>query len=140
MPLDPSEFEKELNTLGDKDEFIDNDNIKWELINSITNNGGYNYNKVEKVARRVPMVHSASLEPPDDPMGDFWEKLHSKYIGVIAAQSLGECNTQLILRTFHTSGVAVSKSDSMSQDDIVGDLSTASKCLHGNKNRNYKEI
>jgi len=72
--------------------------------------------------------------------GDFWEKLHSKYIGVIAAQSLGECNTQLILRTFHTSGVAVSKSDSMSQDDIVGDLSTASKCLHGNKNRNYKDI
>jgi len=72
--------------------------------------------------------------------GDFWSILHSKFIGVLAAQSLGECNTQLILRTFHTSGVAVSKSDSMSQDDIVGDLSTASKCLHGNKNRSYKAI
>lgn len=35
--------------------------------------------------------------------GDLYKDLHSKYIGVIAAQSLGECNTQLVLRTFHLS-------------------------------------
>jgi len=73
--------------------------------------------------------------------GDLWRKLHSRYVGVIAAQSLGECNTQLVLRTFHTSGVATSKGgDSMHQDDIVGDLSSASKCLHDVKSSNYKSI
>jgi len=71
--------------------------------------------------------------------GDLWKKLHSRYVGVIAAQSLGECNTQLVLRTFHTSGVATSKGD-MHQDDIVGDLSNASKSLHDVKNSNYKDI
>jgi len=73
--------------------------------------------------------------------GDLWKKLHSRYIGVIAAQSLGETNTQLVLRTFHNSGVATSREkDSMHQDDIVGDLSNASKCLHDVKSSNYKEI
>lgn len=73
--------------------------------------------------------------------GDLWKKLHSRYVGVIAAQSLGEKNTQLVLRTFHESGVAKTKSgESMHQDDIVGDLSNASKCLHDVKSSNYKEI
>ena len=43
--------------------------------------------------------------------GDLWKSLDSRFVGVIAAQSCGECNTQLVLRTFHTSGVAVIKGD-----------------------------
>jgi len=35
--------------------------------------------------------------------GDLYKHLHSEFIGVIAAQSLGETNTQLILRVFHSS-------------------------------------
>jgi len=70
--------------------------------------------------------------------GDLYDVLDSKFIGVIAAQSLGECNTQLVLRTFHTSGVAVlhktvegeEESAEMKQQDIVADLSTVSKLLH----------
>lgn len=68
--------------------------------------------------------------------GELHDMLDSNFIGVIAAQSLGECNTQLVLRTFHTSGVAVLNKDDdgssadMAQQDIVADLSTVSKLLH----------
>lgn len=57
---------------------------------------------------------------------------NSKYIGIISAQSLGERATQLVLRTFHTSGVAStsSESDSMEQEDIVSGLSRVTKLLH----------
>jgi hypothetical protein len=66
------------------------------------------------------------------------KNLHSKYIGIIAAQSLGEANTQLVLRTFHTSGAAKIKGQTkeddidgeMIQQDIVADLSEASNILH----------
>ncbi|MCK5613837.1 hypothetical protein KAR91_68870, partial [Candidatus Pacearchaeota archaeon] len=48
--------------------------------------------------------------------------VNSRFIGVVAAQSLGETNTQLVLRTFHTSGVAVVRDSDgegdMKQDDI----------------------
>lgn len=76
--------------------------------------------------------------------GDLHDIIRSKYIGVIAAQGLGETNTQLVLRTFHTSGSAVTKKDqeddtSMKQMDIVGDLSTASRLLHlSNENKEKK--
>lgn len=66
--------------------------------------------------------------------GELYEMLDTEFVGVIAAQSLGECNTQLVLRTFHTSGVAVldkeSEGEDMKQHDIVADLSTVSKLLH----------
>ncbi len=70
--------------------------------------------------------------------GDFYKNLNSEYIGVIAAQSLGEANTQLVLRTFHTSGVAqIKKSEDNEtenndfiQQDIVADLTSASNKLH----------
>lgn len=69
--------------------------------------------------------------------GELYDMLDTEFIGIIAAQSLGECNTQLVLRTFHTSGVAVlnkedgsEESDDMKQQDIVADLSTVSKLLH----------
>jgi len=74
--------------------------------------------------------------------GELYKQLNSKFIGIIAAQALGECNTQLILRTFHTSGVAVTSEENvdMKQMDIVGDLSTVSKLLHKFDNKNYKDI
>jgi len=74
--------------------------------------------------------------------GELNKILDSKFIGVIAAQSLGECNTQLILRTFHTSGVAVpgEENKDMKQMDIVGDLSSVSRLLHKFKDKTYKTI
>ena len=81
--------------------------------------------------------------------GELYKTLHSRFIGVIAAQALGERGTQLVLRTFHTSGSAVIKKDNeeseesnkdMKQMDIVSDLSTVSKLLHQFKGKSYKEI
>ncbi|MGB9674508.1 MAG: hypothetical protein ACPLX8_00080 [Nanopusillaceae archaeon] len=45
----------------------------------------------------------------------------SPYIGFIAAQSLGERSTQLILRTFHTGGVA--QGTGTSNEDIISAIS-----------------
>jgi len=75
--------------------------------------------------------------------GEHYTNLNSRFIGVIAAQSLGECNTQLVLRTFHTSGVAEIKDDTsedMSQQDIINELSRASKALHQFKNVTYMDL
>ena len=64
--------------------------------------------------------------------GDLYTYLRSKYIGVIAAQCLGECNTQLVLRTFHSSGVARVAEDSkdLIQCDVISDLNQISSMLH----------
>ncbi|GIU69015.1 MAG: hypothetical protein KatS3mg002_0251 [Candidatus Woesearchaeota archaeon] len=62
--------------------------------------------------------------------GEFYKYLNSRFIGVIAAQSLGEVNTQLVLRTFHTSGTAVIRDVQFKQQDIVNDLSFTSYLLH----------
>ena len=72
--------------------------------------------------------------------GDFYKVVDTKYIGVVAAQALGEANTQLVLRTFHTSGVAMidnKKSSSKKKDktdfvqkDIVANLSVVNEKLH----------
>jgi hypothetical protein len=61
--------------------------------------------------------------------------LNSSFIGIIAAQTLGEKSTQLVLRTFHTSGSAIIKDSTadkkdMKQEDIIGDLSAVSTMLH----------
>ena len=56
----------------------------------------------------------------------------SKYIGILGAQSLGECTTQLTLRTFHLSGVANIKEGSvdMEQSDVISDLKIVSDLFH----------
>jgi len=76
--------------------------------------------------------------------GNLWKLLNTKFVGIISAQSLGERSTQLILRTFHTSGVASIKGnkqgDDMKQDDIIADLSIASKIFHHFENKNYNQI
>jgi DNA-directed RNA polymerase subunit beta' len=77
--------------------------------------------------------------------GDLYKKLNSRFIGIIAAQTLGERGTQLVLRTFHTSGSAIVKGDKkqrseMKQRDIIGDLAAASGLLHKFKNKTYTDL
>jgi len=77
--------------------------------------------------------------------GDLHKKLNSRFVGIIAAQTLGERGTQLVLRTFHTSGSAViqgqdTETESMRQKDIIGDLASVSQLLHKFKNKTYTDI
>lgn len=66
--------------------------------------------------------------------GNLYKILHSKEVGIIAAQSISERITQLILRTFHFSGAAAGgNAGDDKQDknkDIVHDISTVNKILH----------
>jgi DNA-directed RNA polymerase subunit beta' len=82
--------------------------------------------------------------------GDLYKNLNSRFIGIIAAQTLGERGTQLVLRTFHTSGSAVIKGEeegdektddsSMRQKDIIGDLASVADLLHKFKNKTHTMI
>jgi len=74
--------------------------------------------------------------------GDLIKSLRTKFIGVVAAQTLGERGTQLVLRTFHTSGSARIKGETteMHQKDIIGDLTTVSHLLHNFKTKTYVSI
>jgi DNA-directed RNA polymerase subunit beta' len=72
--------------------------------------------------------------------GDLYKSINSRFIGIIAAQTLGERSTQLVLRTFHTSGAAVSRGSEMVQQDIIGDLSTVSTLLHKFDSNDPSEI
>jgi DNA-directed RNA polymerase beta' subunit len=65
--------------------------------------------------------------------GESHKYCHSKYIGVIAAQSLGEVATQLTLRTFHIGGIAqmTRSNEGTAQQDIISDLTVVNKLLHG---------
>ena len=79
--------------------------------------------------------------------GETHKTINTKFVGIVAAQSLGECNTQLVLRTFHTSGVAVlsnkatdTDEDDMKQMDIINDLSVASKLLHQFKDATAEKL
>ena len=76
--------------------------------------------------------------------GDLHKRLNSRFVGIIAAQTLGERSTQLVLRTFHTSGAAVIKGDEtgaeMHQKDIIGDLSAVASLLHKFKGKHYQDI
>ncbi len=57
--------------------------------------------------------------------GGLSDIIRSKYIGFIASQALGEKSTQLVLRTFHTSGVAQGVSGE--QEDIIKAISLVEK-------------
>ena len=78
--------------------------------------------------------------------GDLYKKLNSRFVGIIAAQTLGERSTQLVLRTFHTSGSAIIKGDqrggegNMEQKDIIGDLSAVATLLHKFKGKTYEDL
>jgi DNA-directed RNA polymerase subunit beta' len=77
--------------------------------------------------------------------GDLYKSVNSRFIGIISAQTLGERSTQLVLRTFHTSGSAIIKGEddtdkSMRQKDIIGDLATVTSLLHKFKDKDYITI
>ena len=79
--------------------------------------------------------------------GDLYKSLNnSRFIGIIAAQTLGERGTQLVLRTFHTSGSAIIKGEqdqedpTMKQKDIIGDLASVSQLLHKFRGKTYTNI
>ena len=73
--------------------------------------------------------------------GDLYKSINSRFVGIIAAQTLGERSTQLVLRTFHTSGSAVTRGDDqMRQQDIIGDLATVSSMLHKFETNDPSEI
>lgn len=72
--------------------------------------------------------------------GDLYKSTKSRFVGIIAAQTLGERSTQLVLRTFHTSGSAVSRNNEMRQQDIIGDLATVSSLLHKFDSNNPSEV
>jgi hypothetical protein len=78
--------------------------------------------------------------------GDLYKKINSRFVGIIAAQTLGERSTQLVLRTFHTSGSAIIKGDqshtegAIEQKDIIGDLSAVASLLHKFKGKSYEGI
>jgi DNA-directed RNA polymerase subunit beta' len=77
--------------------------------------------------------------------GDLGKKLNSRFVGIVAAQTLGERGTQLVLRTFHTSGSAIIKDSqssdvSMKQEDIIGDLASVSELLHKFKDKKPQDI
>jgi DNA-directed RNA polymerase subunit beta' len=76
--------------------------------------------------------------------GESYKTLNSTFIGIIAAQTLGEKSTQLVLRTFHTSGSAIIKEGAdkkdMKQEDIIGDLSAVSSMLHKFKDRKCEDL
>ncbi|MHA1802248.1 MAG: hypothetical protein ACTSWJ_10970 [Candidatus Heimdallarchaeaceae archaeon] len=77
--------------------------------------------------------------------GNLYKKINSRFIGIIAAQTLGERGTQLVLRTFHTSGSAVIKGEdqttsNMRQRDIIGDLAAVSQLLHRFQGKTYESL
>lgn len=76
--------------------------------------------------------------------GDLYKYIDSRFVGIIAAQTLGERGTQLVLRTFHTSGSAVIKGEdsdtSMKQKDIIGDLAAVAELLHRFRGKEYRRI
>ena len=78
--------------------------------------------------------------------GELYKNINSRFIGIIAAQTLGERGTQLVLRTFHTSGSAVIKGHqdaddpTMHQKDIIGDLASVAQLLHKFRGKTYTDI
>lgn len=93
-----------------------------------------NYPKIEKkiIKIRSPIF----CESPNickKCYGSTSEYIHTKYIGILAAQALGEVGTQLVLRTFHVSGIAQTKTSklvSSLQEDIISDLTKVKTLLH----------
>lgn len=128
------EFRYRLNPESGKEEMITKHNYK-DIVGKIILLRSPIYCKSEKICHKC--------------YGDLWKVIDSKYIGVLAAQALGEVGTQLVLRVFHNSGVAQIKEndkkdeiiDDMKQMDIIGDLSSASKLLHiRNKNSTCEQL
>jgi len=67
--------------------------------------------------------------------------LHSPYVGIIAAEGIGEVATQLVLRTFHTGGIAtVNDDDDDENQDISNDLARAEKLFRCTEKHPYDKL
>ena len=63
--------------------------------------------------------------------GNLHNILHSDQIGIVATQAIGERVTQLVLRTFHLSGVAGKMSSKLNKnEDIISGIQFVNKILH----------
>jgi len=101
--------------------------IKDRLVKITTSNYKHLIGKV--IDLRTP-IYCKSQKVCKKCYGDLYKILHSNQIGIIATQAIGEITTQLVLRTFHLSGVAKQKEESESQDDIISGLGVANKLFH----------
>lgn len=107
--------------------YIDKDNNN-ELIHITTHNYKSLIGKTIEV--RSP-IYCKSKKICKTCYGDLHKILHSEHIGIIAVQTVGERSLQLVLRTFHTGGVAqVGSSSDTDQDDIISGIKIASKLFH----------
>jgi DNA-directed RNA polymerase subunit beta' len=118
------EFRYYLNPSTNQDEIITVENMK-SLVGQVIKLRSPIYCKSDKVCHKC--------------YGDLYKLSHTRFVGILAAQALGEVGTQMVLRIFHTSGVAVIKDakpaedgvdDILKQTDVISDLSTASRLLH----------
>jgi len=68
--------------------------------------------------------------------------IHSKYVGIMAAQAMGEVATQLTLRTFHIGGIAqmIKGQGDENQKDIINDLTEVKKLFHGHGRKSYEQL
>lgn len=62
--------------------------------------------------------------------GSLYKHLHSDQIGIIAVQAIGEISVQLVLRSFHTSGVAQGSGEGGKNDDIISGMEIVNKIFH----------
>ena len=119
------------------------DNISNDLAKRLLYRYYYDENgvlqKVESpdqiVGRTIKLrspIHCKSKHICKTCYGGLYEIHKSKFVGIIAAQTLGERSTQLTLRTFHTGGVAESKG-SEKQEDITSALTLAEKLIDMSK-------
>lgn len=101
--------------------------VKDRLVKITTSN--YK-NIVGKIINLRTPIYCKSEKVCKKCYGDLHKILHSNQIGIIATQAIGEITTQLVLRTFHLSGVAKAKEESGDQDDIISGLGVANKLFH----------
>jgi len=72
--------------------------------------------------------------------GGLTKFLNSKYIGVIAAQSIGERTTQLVLRSFHISGTAEKLDSDKAAHDMITDLKSLQQLLQHKDNMDQLQL
>jgi DNA-directed RNA polymerase subunit beta' len=108
-----------------------------QTLHEITYGNYHNY--VDRAVNLRSPLFCKSIKVCKTCYGTTEKHLHSKYIGIIAAQAMGEVSTQLVLRTFHTSGAAKVGKGGEQQEDIVNDLSVVKKVFHAGAGYSYDQ-
>lgn len=121
-------------------------NLVWRYVVGIDNKSTIlvtkdNYKALigRKIKLRSP-IYCKSKHICKKCYGNISKILHSTQIGVIATQCIGERCTQLVLRSFHTSGVAQGSGQGGSNEDIISGMGVVNKLFHNpNSFKNIKE-